>query len=64
MSKTDSFLSLSKTTGSFIFSFKKRLGTYMVVKNLPSNPGDVGSVLGQGTKISHDAGRLSPLHHR
>ena len=32
MSKIDSFLSLSETTGSFIYSFKKRLGTYMVVQ--------------------------------
>ena len=32
MSKIDSFLSLSETTGSFIYSFKKHLGTYMVVQ--------------------------------
>ena len=32
MSKIDSFLSLSETTSSFIYSFKKCLGTYMVVQ--------------------------------
>ena len=31
-----------------------------VVKNLPSNAGDAGSILGQGTKIPHVAGQLSP----
>ena len=31
-----------------------------VVKNLPSNAGDVGSIPGQGTKIPHAAGQLSP----
>ena len=30
-----------------------------VVKNPPSNAGDVGSIPGQGTKISHAAGQLS-----
>ena len=30
-----------------------------VVKNLPCNAGDVGSIPGQGTKIPHDAGQLS-----
>ena len=29
-----------------------------VVKNLPSNAEDVGSILGQGTKIPHAAGQL------
>ena len=32
-----------------------------VVKNLPSNAGDVGSISGQGTKIPHATGQLSPL---
>ena len=32
-----------------------------VVKNLPSNAEDVGSILGQRTKISHATGQLS-LH--
>ena len=32
-----------------------------VVKNLPSNSGDVGSIPGQGTKIPHTTGQLS-LH--
>ena len=31
-----------------------------VVKNLPSNLGDAGSIPGQGTKIPHAAGQLSP----
>ena len=31
-----------------------------VVKNPPSNAGDVGSIPGQGTKISHATGQLSP----
>ena len=31
-----------------------------VVKNLPSNAGDAGSILGQGTKIPHAEGQLSP----
>ena len=30
-----------------------------VVKNLPSNAGDAGSIPGQGTKIRHAAGQLS-----
>ena len=30
-----------------------------VVKNLPSNAGDVGSIPGRGTKIPHAAGQLS-----
>ena len=32
-----------------------------VVKNLPSNTGDVGSIPGWGTKIPHATGQLS-LH--
>ena len=31
-----------------------------MVKNLPSNAGDVGSIPGQGTKTSHVARPLSP----
>ena len=31
-----------------------------VVKNPPSNAGDVGSISGRGTKIPHAAGQLSP----
>ena len=31
-----------------------------VVKNPPSNAGDTGSIPGQGTKIPHVVGQLSP----
>ena len=31
-----------------------------VVKNLPVNTWDMGSIPGLGTKISHAAGQLSP----
>ena len=31
-----------------------------VVKNLPYNAGDLGSIPGQGTKIPHATGQLSP----
>ena len=31
-----------------------------VVKNPPSNAGDVGSIPGQGTKIPHAIGQISP----
>ena len=31
-----------------------------VVKNLPSNAGDVGSIPSRGTKIPHAVGQLSP----
>ena len=31
-----------------------------MVENLPSNAGDVGSIPGQGTKIPHATGQLSP----
>ena len=31
-----------------------------VVKNPPSNAGDLGSIPGRGTKIPHAAGQLSP----
>ena len=30
-----------------------------MVKNLPSNAGDVGFIPGQGTKIPHAAGQIS-----
>ena len=32
-----------------------------MVKNLPSNAGDMGSVPGEGTKIPHAEGQLGPL---
>ena len=31
-----------------------------VVKNLPSNAGDAGSIPGRGTKIPHTVGQVSP----
>ena len=31
-----------------------------MVKSLPYNGGDVGSIPGQGTKIPHATGQLSP----
>ena len=31
-----------------------------VVKNLPPNAGDTGSIPGQGTKIPHVVGQVSP----
>ena len=31
-----------------------------MVKNLPSNAGDTGSIPGRGTKIPHAMGQLSP----
>ena len=31
-----------------------------VVKNLPSNAGDMGSILGPGTKVPHATEQLSP----
>ena len=39
-----------------------------VVKNLPSNAGDTGSIPGRGTKIPRTVGQLSlctlePMHH-
>ena len=43
---------------------KAKLGDFPgspVVKNLPSNAGDVGSIPGQGTKIPHAAGQRNPL---
>ena len=33
-----------------------------VVKNLPSNAGDTGSIPGQGTKIPHAMRQLESLH--
>ena len=35
-----------------------------VVKNLPFNAGDASLIPGQGTKIPHSAGQLSPLHNK
>ena len=35
----------------------------LVVKNLPSNAGDAGSILGQGTNIPHCCGATKPAHH-
>ena len=32
----------------------------LMVKNLPSSAGDMGSIPGWGTKILHAAGQLSP----
>ena len=32
-----------------------------MVKNLPSNAGDTGSLLGQGTKIPHPSGATEPV---
>ena len=34
-----------------------------VVKNLPCNAGDVGSIPGQGTKIPHVTEQLKPMCH-
>ena len=42
---------------------KKSIGHFPggpVVKNPPSNSGDTGLIPGQGTKIPHAAGQLSP----
>ena len=49
---------------AFVFlGYKPRSGDFPggpVVKNPPSNEGDTGSILGQGTKLPHAAGQLSP----
>ena len=48
------------------FHVKEKYGKYWdfpvgpVVKNLPSNAGDAGSIPGWGTKIPHATGQLSP----
>lgn len=34
-----------------------------VDKNMPCNTGDVGLILGHGTKISHAEGQTKPLYH-
>ena len=34
-----------------------------VVKNPPSNAGDVGLIPGQGTKIPHPTGAIKPVRH-
>ena len=47
----------------FFFFFLKKRGDFPggpVVKNPPSNAGDVGSIPGWGTKIPHATGQLSP----
>ena len=41
-----------------VFSFKNIAGV-PVVKNLPSNAGDKGSIPGQGAKIPHASGKVS-----
>ena len=33
-----------------------------MVRNLPSNAGDLGLIPGQGTKIPHAEGQLKPVH--
>ena len=43
-----------------IFSMVRDFRGGPVVKNPPYNSGDVGLIPGQGTKIPHDAGQLSP----
>ena len=60
--KQASFL-LDQNLGSRNWSLKSPLRDFPygpVVKNLPSNTGDLGSIPGQGTKIAHAAGQLSP----
>ena len=44
----------------YIKMIVKELRGGPVVKNLPSNAGDTGSIPGQGTKISHATGQLRP----
>ena len=34
-----------------------------MIKNLPANAGDTGSIPGQGPKIPHAAGATKPEHH-
>ena len=43
-----------------IFKMMRDLTGGPVVKNLPYNAGDVGSIPVQGTKIPHAVGQLSP----
>ena len=46
-----------------LFNLKKERRDFPggpVVKNPPCNAGDVGSIPGQGTKILHAVGQLSP----
>ena len=38
----------------------ENLPSKAIIKNLPSNAGDMGLIAGQGTKIPHDSGQLSP----
>ena len=35
-----------------------------VVKNLPANAGDTGSILSAGTKIPPACGATKPVHHK
>ena len=49
------------TKGLFFFFFAMATWNFpdrLVVKNQPSNIGDVGSIPGQGTKIPHAVGQL------
>ena len=49
--------------GKHTFTIKRSLRDFPggpVVKNPPSNAGDMGSAPGQGTKIPHATGQLSP----
>ena len=49
--------------GKHTFTIKRSLRDFPggpVVKNPPSNAGDMGSIPGQGTKIPHAMGQLSP----
>ena len=52
---------LSYSTGNCIQYPVKVTPDGPVVKNLPTNAGDTGSIPGGGTKIPHAAGQLSPL---
>ena len=36
----------------------------LVVKNLPANAGDMGSIPGQGTKTPHATGQLTEPEHQ
>lgn len=40
-------------------TFNQREGTSLVVQNLPSHAGDLGSISGGETKIAHAMGQLS-----
>ena len=60
---------LGRPSLNFKFSGSELLGG-LVVQNLPSKAGNMGSVPGQGIQISHAVGQLSPpaaatepMHH-